>query len=161
MQEARLTFDELRALQGEELGVSDWVLVSQDMIDRFADCTGDRNWIHIDRERARRRSPVRTTIAHGYLTLSLVGAITQDMRILPDNVHGLFNWGVDKVRFLAPVKSEARIRVRVRLLRMEDVGPGQYRMTASNIVEIEGTSEPAMTAETTVVVYEKRERRLA
>jgi len=122
----------------------------------FAECTGDHQWIHVDREMARRRSPLRTTIAHGYLSLSLVSGFIQQMRILPENTQGAFNHGVDSVRFIAPVKSGARVRLRTTLLSMQDIQPRQYLLKASNRLEIEGEPEPAMIAETLVMLYERR-----
>jgi acyl dehydratase len=98
-----LTFATLENFVGKELGVSEWVAVDQQMIDKFADCTGDRQWIHVDIERARRESPFRTPIAHGYLTLSLVATLAQDLGIMPENTQAAFNYGLDKVRFVAPV----------------------------------------------------------
>ena len=85
--------------------MSRWVVVDQAMIQQFADCTGDHQWIHVDPERARRESPFRKTIAHGYLTLSLLGALGQEIGALPENTQAAFNYGLDKVRFLAPVIS--------------------------------------------------------
>jgi acyl dehydratase len=152
------TFDELRGLIGQELAVSDWVTVDQARIDQFAECTGDRQWIHVDVELARRRSPLRTTIAHGYLSLSLIGSFIQEMRILPENTQGAFNYGIDHVRFTAPVRSGARVRLRTTLLSMEDKGPGQYLMKASNTMEIEGEDRPALVAHTLVMLYERRRR---
>ncbi len=151
-----LTYEQLRHMVATELGVSRWVTVDQAMIDRFADCTGDRQWIHTDPERARKRSPFRTTIAHGYLTLSLIGALSQEMAIVPDNTQAVFNYGLDRVRFIAPVKAGARIRMRVVLLAMEEKGPRQYLMKAENTIEIEGEEKPALVAETLVMMYEKR-----
>ncbi|TJV33328.1 MAG: MaoC family dehydratase [Mesorhizobium sp.] len=146
-------------MTGQELGVSDWTTVDQSRIDQFAECTGDRQWIHVDPERAKRQSPFRATIAHGYLTLSMIGALALDMGIVPENTQAVFNYGFDKVRFLAPVRAGARIRLRITLLSMEDKGPGQYLMKAANIVEIEGEKKPALTAETLVMLYERRRRR--
>src|SRR5262245_46211840 len=91
------TFEELRGLIGQELAVSDWITIDQNRIDQFAECTGDRQWIHVDVEQARRKSPLRATIAHGYLTLSLIGSLIQEMRILPENTQGAFNYGIDHV----------------------------------------------------------------
>ncbi len=139
--------------------MSDWTTVDQSRIDQFAECTGDRQWIHVDPERAKRQSPFRATIAHGYLTLSIIGALALDMGIVPENTQAVFNYGFDKVRFLAPVRAGARIRLRITLLSMEDKGPGQYLMKAANIVEIEGEKKPALTAETLVMLYERRRRR--
>ena len=161
MRETAPTFEELWGLIGQELGVSDWVTVDQDRINQFAECTGDRQWIHVDVEQARRKSPLRTTIAHGYLSLSLIGFFIQDMRILPDNTQGAFNYGIDHVRFLAPVRAGARVRLRTTLLSMEGKGPGQYLMKASNVMEIEGEDRPALVADTLVMLYEKRARRSA
>jgi Acyl dehydratase len=97
---------------GRELGVSDWVAVDQDRIDAFAQCTGDRQWIHIDVERARRESPFGGPIAHGYLTLSLVAATVMEIGIIPPDAATGLNYGVDKVRFIAPVKAGTRVRNR-------------------------------------------------
>jgi acyl dehydratase len=161
VREVAPTFEELRGLIGQELAVSDWLQIDQQRIDAFAECTGDRQWIHVDREQARRRSPLRTTIAHGYLTLSLISSFIQAMRILPDNTQGAFNYGIDQVRFLAPVRVGARVRLRTVLMDMEDQGPGKYLLKAFSTMEIEGEDSPALTAETLVMLYEKRPARTA
>ena len=145
------TYEQLRTMAGQELGVSEWTTVDQNRINQFAECTGDHQWIHVDPVRARRQSPFRTTIAHGYLTLSIIGALALGMGIVPENTQAAFNYGFDKVRFLAPVRVGARIRLRTTLLSMEDRGPGQYLMKAANTVEIEGEPKPALTAETLVM----------
>ena len=128
-------------MAGQELGLSRWVVVDQSMIQQFADCTGDHQWIHVDPERARRESPFRKTIAHGYLTLSLVGTLGQEIGALPENMQAAFNYGLDKVRFLAPVITGARVRLRTTMISMEIKGPGQYLLKAQNTVEIEGRAE--------------------
>jgi acyl dehydratase len=153
-----LTFATLENFVGKELGVSEWVAVDQQMIDKFADCTGDRQWIHVDIERARRESPFRTPIAHGYLTLSLVATLAQDLGIMPENTQAAFNYGLDKVRFVAPVKAGARVRLRTTLMSVEEKGPGQYLMKAGNTVEIDGDERPALVAETLVMLYERRRK---
>lgn len=153
------TFDELKQMVGRELGVSPWVVVDQAMIQQFADCTGDRQWIHTDPERARRESPFRKTIAHGYLTLSLVGSLIQTIGAIPENTQAAFNYGLDKVRFLAPVITGTRVRLRTTLLSVEDVGPGQYLMKATNTIEIEGVEKPALIAETLAMLYERRKKK--
>ncbi len=153
------TFQELRASIGQEIGVSDWTTVTQERIDQFAQCTGDTQWIHVDPALARRRSPLRATIAHGYLSMSLISAFILEMGVLPENTQGAFNYGVDKVRFLKPVKAGSRVRIRVVLLAMEDVGPGQYVITARDTMEIEGEEQPALVAETLVMLYERRRRK--
>lgn len=155
------TYEQLMTMAGQELGVSDWTLIDQARIDQFADCTGDRQWIHTDPARARRESPLRTTIAHGYLTLSVIGALILEMGIMPENTQAAFNYGMDSVRFLAPVKVGARVRLRTVLLSMEQKGPGQYLLKASNTVEIEGSEKPALIAETLVMCYERRKRAAA
>jgi acyl dehydratase len=152
------TYDQLRAMVGQELGVSGWIVVDQHRIDQFAQCTGDRQWIHVDPERARRESPFRTTIAHGYLTLSVIGALSQEMGVIPENTQAAFNYGLDRVRFLAPVRVGSRIRLRATLISMEDKGPGQYLMKFSNTIEIEGEEKPALLAETLAMFYERRKK---
>jgi acyl dehydratase len=103
---------------GRELGVSDWVPLDQDRIDAFAACAGDRQWIHVDVERARRESPFGGPIAHGYLSLSLVAAMIMELGVIPPDAATGLNYGLDKVRFIAPVKSGARVRTRVSLERI-------------------------------------------
>ncbi|MGB3390176.1 MAG: MaoC family dehydratase [Pseudaminobacter sp.] len=153
-----LTFANLHERVGQELGLSRWVTVDQERIDKFADCTEDHQWIHVDPERAHRQSPFRTTIAHGYLTLSIIGALGQEIGALPENTQAAFNYGLNRVRFVAPVRVGARIRLRSRLVSLENRGPGQYLMTADNVVEIEGEDKPALTAETLVMIYERRKK---
>lgn len=155
---ATMTFATLDDFVGKELGVSEWVTVDQTMIDKFADCTGDHQWIHVDAERARRESPFRTTIAHGYLTLSLVAALAQDLGVVPENTQAAFNYGLDKVRFITAVKSGSRVRLRTTMMSIENKGPGQYLMKASNTVEIEGEERLALIAETLVMLYERRKK---
>nr|WP_026060635.1 MaoC family dehydratase [Pseudaminobacter salicylatoxidans] len=152
------TFAELKDMIGQELGVSKWVTVDQSRIDQFADCTGDHQWIHVDAERARRHSPFRSTIAHGYLTLSIIGALGQEIGVIPENTQAAFNYGLDRVRFVAPVRVGSRIRLRARLTAVEDRGPGQYLLKAYNEVEIEGEEKPALIAETLIMLYERRKK---
>lgn len=153
-----LTFDNLHERIGQELGVSRWVTIDQERIDVFADCTGDRQWIHVDPERARRHSPFRSTIAHGYLTLSIIAALAQEIGAMPENTQAAFNYGLDRVRFVAPVRVGARVRLRSTLVSVENRGPGQYLMKADNVVDIEGEEKPALTAVTLVMVYERRRK---
>jgi acyl dehydratase len=155
------TFAELQLMAGQELGLSRWVVVDQSMIQRFADCTGDHQWIHVDPVRARRESPLRRTIAHGHLTLSLLGTLGQEIGGLPENIQAAFTYGLDKVRFLTPVIAGARVRLRTTMISMEVKGPGQYLLTAHNTVEIEGEQRPALVAETLVMLYERRRKRHA
>ena len=153
-----LTFATLDDFVGTELGVSEWVTVDQAMIEKFAYCTGYLQCINVDAERPRRVTPFRTTIAHGYLTLSLVAALAQDLGVVPENTQAAFNYGLDKVRFTAPVKAGARVRLRTTMISIENKGPGQYLMKADNTVEIEGDERPALIAETLVMLYERRRK---
>ena len=132
---------------GQELGVSDWVTVDQARIDQFADQTGDHQWIHVDVERARRESPFGSTIAHGYLTLSLAAACQMEMGVVPAGVAEALNYGLDRARFLAPVKAGARIRDRVVLLDVERKD-GNLLLKTRNTIEIEGEPKPALIADT-------------
>jgi acyl dehydratase len=155
---AKLTYETLKSSVGQEIGLSDWLLVDQEKIDQFAHCTGDHQWIHVDAERARRESPFRTTIAHGYLSLSLVASLAIDLGAIPENTQAAFNYGLDKVRFLAAVKSGSRVRLRTTLVSVEDKGPGQYLVKNENTLEIEGEEKPALIAETLAMLYERRKK---
>ena len=117
---AAITFDDLKGLVGKELGVSDWLVVDQDRINQFAACTEDRQWIHTDPERAAKQSPFGATIAHGYLTLSLLAGLGLQAIKMPSNLMAAVNYGLDKVRFLAPVKVGSRVRLRATLVSLED-----------------------------------------
>ena len=103
-------FDTVHEFVGRELGVSDWITVDQESINKFADCTGDHQWIHVDVERSKEESPYGTTIAHGFLTLSLLAQLQYAVGIVPPDVAQAVNFGLDRVRFIAPVKSGSRIR---------------------------------------------------
>ena len=136
---------------GRELGPSEWMTVDQAMINKFADATGDHQWIHVDVERARREMPGGTTIAHGYLTLSLVPRMAQTLTRVKKRSRGV-NYGSNKVRFINPVPAGARIRLRQRLANVEEI-PGGVRVTSEMTVEIEGQPKPALVAETIGVAY--------
>jgi acyl dehydratase len=133
---------------GRELGVSEWIVVDQARIDAFAQCTGDMQWIHVDVERARRESPYGGTIAHGYLTLSLLAALAIEVGLIPADAKAGLNYGLDKVRFVTPVKAGARVRSRVVLLAVEDKGGGRVIVKTANELQIEGEDKPALIAET-------------
>jgi acyl dehydratase len=143
--------DPLRALVGTEISLSDWLEVDQDRIDRFAAVTGDNQWIHVDRDRAA-AGPFGATIAHGFLTLSLLPILSGQAWLKLPGVLGALNYGLDRVRFLSPVKSGARIRNRVRMLSLEDKGPGRMLITNESTMEIEGETKPALVATTLVMV---------
>jgi acyl dehydratase len=137
----------LRALIGQELGVSDWLEVTQDLIDRFAEVTGDHQWIHVDVERAKLEMPGGKTIAHGYLLLSLLPKLGAGIYKLSWPTRSI-NYGSDKVRIVNPVKAGARIRLRQSLVAVEDGAPGAHRITVRQTLEIEGEAKPAMIADT-------------
>jgi acyl dehydratase len=152
MNTALLSVETLPQFVGKELGVSQWVTIEQERIDRFADCTGDHQWIHVDVERARKESPLGSTIAHGYLSASMLAQFTFEVLIEPAGITRAINYGIDKLRFLHPVKPGARIRDRVVLKSVEDKGNGQWLVTAENTVEIDGETRPALIATTLAVV---------
>jgi acyl dehydratase len=133
---------------GKELGVSDWVAVDQQRIDDFAACTGDNQWIHVDVERATRESPFGGTIAHGYLTLSLLPIMQFNVGTLPEGVTAALNYGADRVRFITPVKAGGRIRDHITLVGAEDKGGGRILVTTRHTVEIDGEDRPALVADT-------------
>jgi acyl dehydratase len=147
MNVAVITMATVAAHVGREIGVSGWLTVDQHRIDEFADCTGDRQWIHVDVERARRDSPYGGTIAHGYLTLSLAASLAIEAGVIPPDAAAALNYGLDKVRFIAPVRSGARVRNRVVLLAAEDKGRNRTLVTLQNTIEIEGEDKPALIAE--------------
>jgi acyl dehydratase len=145
------TPDEVAQHVGRELGPSEWMTVDQATIDRFADATGDHQWIHVDVERARREMPGGRTIAHGYLTLSLVPRMAQTLMRVKKRSRGL-NYGSNKVRFINPVPAGARIRLRQRIADVESIAGG-VRITSQMTVEIEGQDKPALVAEIISVQY--------
>lgn len=137
---------------GKEIGTSDWVSVDQTRINEFAHCTGDHQWIHVDVERANKESPFGGPVAHGYLTLSLLAEMSMNIGVVPKDAVAAFNYGLDKVRFLAPVKAGARLRARVTLAEVTDQGGGRKLVKMVNTVEIEGETKPALVAETLAVL---------
>ena len=136
---------------GKELGVSEWILMSQDRINHFAECTGDHQWIHVDTERARRESPFGTTVAHGYLTLAMLAQTTFEVVARPAGISQTLNYGLDRVRFLAPVEAGSRIRNRIKLLAAEERGNSKFLLTTENTIDIEGRDKPALVAHALVM----------
>lgn len=141
---------------GRELGPTDWVTVAQDRIDQFAACTGDRQWIHVDVERARRESPFGGPVAHGYLSLSLVAAMVMELGIVPPDAASALNYGLDKVRFIAPVKAGARVRLRASLASTEPQNSGRLLLKLKSTLEIEGETKPALVAEVLCMLIGKQ-----
>lgn len=140
------SIDEAIEAVGQELGVSQWVSVDQERINAFADATGDHQWIHVDVERARTESPYRATIAHGFLTLSLIPALSKD-NYRVDNAKMGINYGLNRVRFLAPVPARSRIRVRSELIDAAKVDDTTVDLIVRHTVELDGSQKPAAVAE--------------
>jgi acyl dehydratase len=139
---------ELAATAGEPIGSSDWISITQEQIDLFADATGDHQWIHCDPEKAA-EGPFGTTIAHGFLTLSLL-PISWKTVYRVDGVKMGVNYGLNKVRFPSPVPVGSRVRNTVAVVSVEEPSPGTVQITLSNTIEIEGGSKPACIAESVV-----------
>jgi acyl dehydratase len=152
---AEFTLSQIAQYVGKELGVSSWVTVDQSRINQFAECSGDRQWIHVDVERAQRDSPYRAPIAHGYLTLALIAPLQIEIGAVPTDAVAAFNYGLDKVRFLAPVKAGARVRLRVALVDVEQRSGGVVLRT-SNTLEIEGSNKPALVAESLALITPRK-----
>ena len=139
------SLDEIRSRVGAEIGVSSWLTVDQPRIDAFAEATEDRQFIHTDPATAA-QTPFGETIAHGFLTLSLLSRMAADAMLIPEGVKMAVNYGLDRVRFLAPVRSGSRVRGRFTLDSIEEKAPGQLLMRHVVTVEIEGEDKPALTA---------------
>ena len=144
--------EELRSLVGQELGVSEWIEISQDRIDKFAEATGDHQWIHINVERAKKELPGGTTIAHGFLTLSLLPQINGEIYKLEGVKHGL-NYGTDRVRFTSPVPAGSKVRGNYRLKSVSDVKNNGLKVVGETTIEIDGEERPACIAETIGILY--------
>jgi len=137
---------------GQKLGPSEWLTVDQGMIDKFAEATGDHQWIHVDVERAKRELPGGKTIAHGYLTLSLLPRLAPTLMKVSKRSRGV-NYGSNKVRFVSPVPAGSRIRLTQTIKSVEPIEGNGVRVTSEMVIEVEGSSRPAMVAETMGVVY--------
>jgi|SRR3954449_7446641 len=140
------SIEDIQSRVGSEIGVSDWILVDQARIDAFAQVTEDHQFIHVDPEAAA-QTPFGGTIAHGFLTLSLLSRMAADAMLRPEGIKMGVNYGFEKIRFLAPVRSGKRVRGRFRLDRFEEKRPGQYQFVHEVTVEIEGEDKPALVAE--------------
>lgn len=141
--------DDLKAQIGQEIGLSDWFTISQERIQQFAEATDDHQWIHVDSEKAA-SGPFGTTIAHGFLTLSLLPALTPALDI--PGVRMGINYGLDRVRFISPVPSGSRVRARSQLMSVEEV-PGGLQLKSEVTVELEGSEKPACVAEALSRLY--------
>ncbi len=144
---------QLGEMVGQEVATSDWLLVTQDRIDAFADATSDHQWIHVDAARATAETPFGTTIAHGFLTLSLVSALMRDA-ITVEGLRMTLNYGLNRVRFVSPVPSGSRLRARIALGKVEDLG-GSTQATWNVTIERDGSEKPAVVAEWIVRYYSR------
>lgn len=147
-----ITLANVRDFVGQSLGASDWIDVDQPRINQFAECTGDRQWIHVDIERARRESPFGGTIAHGYLSLSLVAALAMKLGLAPADASAIINYGLDKVRFITPVKAGERVRLQLALVGIEPKENGQFLIKSKATLEIENNQSPALVAESLALI---------
>jgi len=134
--------EELKTLTGQEIGISDWINVTQDMIDRFAYVTGDHQWIHVDPERAKRETPFGSTIAHGFLTVSLLPQLSQQTITVKGDYKMRINYGFNRLRFVSPVRAGSRIRARFTAQKVTD-----NEVTWLVTVDVEGQDKPAVVAE--------------
>ncbi|EZH84405.1 MaoC family dehydratase [Ectopseudomonas composti] len=137
---------ELKDYVGKELGKSEWLSIDQERINQFAECTGDHQFIHVDPEKAK-LTPFGTTIAHGFLSLSLVPMLMEKIMIMPQGLKMAVNYGLDSVRFIQPVKVNSKVRLVVTLTDATEKNPGQWLLKARAVLEIEGQEKPAYIAE--------------
>ncbi|QXH47522.1 MaoC family dehydratase [Pseudomonas xanthosomatis] len=137
---------ELAQYVGKELGRSDWLKIDQDRINLFAEATGDFQFIHVDPVKAA-KTPFGTTIAHGFLTLSLLPKLMEDIIVLPEGLKMVVNYGLDSVRFIQPVKVDSKVRLKLELAEVTEKKPGQWLLKATATLEIEGEEKPAYIAE--------------
>jgi acyl dehydratase len=147
-----LTIDELRSRTGKELVSSDWIVIDQQLINAFARVTSDQQWIHVDDQRARTESPYGRTVAHGFLTLALMSHLSHEALEIRGDFHRRINYGLNRVRFPAPVPEGSRIRARFRLQSLEEV-KGGYQIVWLATVDVEGSEKPALVAEWVVRLY--------
>ena len=147
------TLEEVCSRVGQEVFLTDWVLITQERIDQFAQATGDFQWIHVDAQRAASASPFGSTIAHGFLTLSLLGKFYEDHLSLPFCEMGI-NYGLNKVRFTQPVRVNSQVRGRFVLAKLENISGG-IQLTFTVLIEIDGLAKPACVAESVVRQYFK------
>ena len=137
---------QLQDYVGKELGKSDWLTIDQQRINQFAECTGDHQFIHVDPVKAK-HTPFGSTIAHGFLSLSLIPMLMESLMIMPEGLKMAVNYGLDSVRFIQPVKVDSRVRLAVSILEVTEKRPGQWLIKAQATLEIEGEEKPAYIAE--------------
>lgn len=137
---------QLQSYVGKELGRSQWLTIDQQRINQFAECTGDHQFIHVDPVKAK-HTPFGSTIAHGFLSLSLIPMLMESLMIMPEGLKMAINYGLDSVRFIQPVKVDSRVRLAVSVLEVTEKRPGQWLIKAQATLEIEGEEKPAYIAE--------------
>jgi len=143
---------DMKAYEGQEVGVSEWYTVTQEQIDKFADATGDHQWIHVDVERCKKEMPGGKTIAHGWLTLSLVPRLASTLYWVKQRSRGI-NYGANRVRFTGPVPAGARIRLHLKFKTVEQI-EGGVRVSSEGTMEVEGNPRPVLVAETIGLTYD-------
>jgi acyl dehydratase len=149
-----LALEKIKERVGKEIGVSDWIQIDQKRINDFADCTEDHQWIHVDEEAAA-SGPFGKTIAHGYLTVSLLPFFSSGISLVPEGTMMAINYGLNKLRFVNPVEVNSKIRDRIVLSNVEEKGGGRVLMTTTHTIEIEGKEKPACIAETLTMFFTK------
>jgi len=146
-------FESLTHFVGKELGVTDWTVISQEQINLFADCTGDRQWMHVDAERCRRESPYGAPVAHGFLMLSMLAKLVADLGGIPEDATGAINTAVNNVRFRAPVLAGARVRARASIAGVAPLNETQSLVTAAVELQAEGAAAPVLSADLVVLMF--------
>ena len=147
-----ISAEKLKKMIGQENGTSDWVLIDQDRINRFADATDDHQWNHVDIEKAK-KGPFGGPIGHGFLTLSLIPIFSKSAKYLPEGLKMGINYGLNKVRFISPVPVGSQVRSRMVISAVEEKGPGRILMTITHTIEIKGQDKPACVAEALSMLF--------
>lgn len=148
----QVPLDELKDYIGKELGHSDWLTIDQSRVDRFAECTGDHQFIHVDPEKAR-QTPFGGTIAHGFLSLSLLPLLMEDLMVVPQGTKMAVNYGLDSLRFIQPVRVGSRVRLHATLLDAHEKNPGQWLLKTRAEMQIEGAEKPAYIAQSLALCF--------
>lgn len=147
-----VTVSDLPSFIGKDLGHSEWLLIDQERVNQFADCTGDHQFIHLDEEKAK-QTPFGGTIAHGFLSLSLIPALSAGLAIRPEGLKMAVNYGLDSVRFIQPVLVGSRVRMQLTVIDVTEKNPGQWLVKSRATLEIEGVEKPAYIAETLALYF--------
>src|SRR5690554_3470663 len=147
-----VTVSDLPSFIGKDLGHSEWLLIDQERVNQFAECTGDHQFIHLDEEKAK-QTPFGGTIAHGFLSLSLIPALSAGLAIRPDGLKMAVNYGLDSVRFIQPVRVGSRVRMQLTVVDVTEKNPGQWLVKSRATLEIEGVEKPAYIAETLALYF--------